>query len=301
MSGLAALSTGVFVALLVGLLSGGLPTLQRTTGPRGPSRLAVQLQQAGVGWTPLQVRVATAVGAVLTMVVVAAVTGIPAMAVVPGVLVLAAPQALLRRRALARVRAVREAWPDALAMIGGSVRSGRPLSHAVVDVSLDGPVALRGPMAGLAARIQTVGMVPALQAVADAIADATTAGRMPPWHVEDDGSCRSYVGGPTITDDQIALLAAWAEAGAPEGDSAPPPEIPAPETLDDISVTLDPGVAYENAADDDDDDYRCFVVDPGLTTDRFLTAYQVHPGVERLVHHVSAERTDGLVHLFISR
>ncbi|MEQ9320236.1 MAG: hypothetical protein RIF41_13810 [Polyangiaceae bacterium] len=121
---------------------------------------------------------------------------------------------------------------------------------------------------------------------ADAIADATTAGRMPPWHVEDDGSCRSYVGGPTITDDQIALLAAWAEAGAPEGDSAPPPEIPAPETLDDISVTLDPGVAYENAADDDDDDYRCFVVDPGLTTDRFLTAYQVHPGVERLVHHV---------------
>ena len=174
MSGLAALSTGVFVALLVGLLSGGLPTLQRTTGPRGPSRLAVQLQQAGVGWTPLQVRVATAVGAVLTMVVVAAVTGIPAMAVVPGVLVLAAPQALLRRRALARVRAVREAWPDALAMIGGSVRSGRPLSHAVVDVSLDGPVALRGPMAGLAARIQTVGMVPALQAVADAVGDPVT-------------------------------------------------------------------------------------------------------------------------------
>lgn len=174
MSGLAALSTGVLVVLLVGLLSGGLPTLQRTTGPRGPSRLAVQLQQAGVGWTLLQVRVATAVGAVLTMVVVAAVTGIPAMAVVPGVLVLAAPQALLRRRALARVRAVREAWPDALAMIGGSVRSGRPLSHAVVDVSLDGPVALRGPMAGLAARIQTVGMVPALQAVADAVGDPVT-------------------------------------------------------------------------------------------------------------------------------
>ncbi|AXV09553.1 Flp pilus assembly protein TadB [Euzebya pacifica] len=174
MSGLAALSTGVFVALLVGLLSGGLPTLQRTTGPRGPSRLAVQLQQAGVGWTPLQVRVATAVGALLTMVVVAVVTGIPAMAVVPGVLVLAAPQALLRRRALARVRAVREAWPDALAMIGGSVRSGRSLSHAVVDVSLDGPVALRGPMAGLAARIQTVGMVPALQAVADAVGDPVT-------------------------------------------------------------------------------------------------------------------------------
>ena len=35
---------------------------------------------------------------------------------------------------------------------------------------------------------------------AAAIADATSSGRMPPWHVEDDGSCRSFIGGPTITD-----------------------------------------------------------------------------------------------------
>lgn len=121
---------------------------------------------------------------------------------------------------------------------------------------------------------------------AAAIADATSSGRMPPWHVEDDGSCRSFIGGPTITDEQIALLGAWAEAGAPEGEPAAVPELPTPETLGAVSVTLDPGVAYDNAANDDDDDYRCFIVDPELATDQFLTAYQVHPGVERLVHHV---------------
>ncbi|WP_108666519.1 type II secretion system F family protein [Euzebya rosea] len=174
MTVVAALSTGVFVALLVAMCSGGLPALRRTPRPRGPSALVVQLQQAGVTWTPLQVRAVTVVGAVLVAALVWAMTGIPAMALVPGALVLAAPQALLRRRALTRVRSVREAWPDALAMIGGSVRSGRPLSHAVVDVSLDGPVALRGPMAGLAARIQTVGLVPALQAVADTVGDPVT-------------------------------------------------------------------------------------------------------------------------------
>jgi hypothetical protein len=34
------------------------------------------------------------------------------------------------------------------------------------------------------------------------------------------------------------------------------------------------------------DEYRCFVVDPGLDVDRFLTAWQVVPGDPTIVHHV---------------
>ncbi|GEM47282.1 monooxygenase [Deinococcus cellulosilyticus] len=34
------------------------------------------------------------------------------------------------------------------------------------------------------------------------------------------------------------------------------------------------------------DDYRCFVLDPGLTTDRYITGYQVVPGNLQEVHHV---------------
>jgi hypothetical protein len=35
-----------------------------------------------------------------------------------------------------------------------------------------------------------------------------------------------------------------------------------------------------------DDDYRCFVVDPGTREDRFLTAFAVRPGRAEMVHHV---------------
>ena len=34
------------------------------------------------------------------------------------------------------------------------------------------------------------------------------------------------------------------------------------------------------------DDYRCFLVNPNLTEDVFVTAYQIYPGQEHLVHHV---------------
>ena len=170
----AVLSTAVFAGMLAASAAGGVPTLAgRRRAPR-PSGLSVLLRQAGSTWTPGVVRAAAVAGAVIALVVTWAVAGIPAMGVVPAALVLAAPGMILRRRAVARVRAVREAWPDALAQLGGSVRGGRPLSHALIDVSLNGPDALRAPLSGLGARIQTVGVVPALQAVADAVGDPVT-------------------------------------------------------------------------------------------------------------------------------
>ena len=174
MSGLAVAATGVFVALVVAALGGRLPTFRRRRRAPVASRLEVLLAQAGVGWHPSAVRGAACLAAVLVAVGVAQATGIPALALVPAVLVLAAPGVWLRRRAAQRQRDVRQAWPDALSQLAGSVRAGRPLSHALVDVSLSGPQALRAPMAGLASRIQTVGLVPALQAVGDVVADPVT-------------------------------------------------------------------------------------------------------------------------------
>lgn len=43
-------------------------------------------------------------------------------------------------------------------------------------------------------------------------------------------------------------------------------------------------VAY--APDTTYDDYRCFLVDPGVDTDRFLTGFEVRPGEPSVVHHV---------------
>ncbi len=48
---------------------------------------------------------------------------------------------------------------------------------------------------------------------------------------------------------------------------------------------LDPGAEYALRAELADD-YRCFLVDPQLTSDAFVTAYRVDPGDARVVHHV---------------
>src|SRR6185295_91059 len=53
----------------------------------------------------------------------------------------------------------------------------------------------------------------------------------------------------------------------------------------DKSVTLDMGLTY-TPDPEHTDEYRCFIVDPALGADRFLTAFQVKPGDQRVVHHV---------------
>lgn len=46
------------------------------------------------------------------------------------------------------------------------------------------------------------------------------------------------------------------------------------------------GRAYTPAASRGTDDYRCFLLDPGLAADAFVTGYDVLPGQEAVVHHV---------------
>jgi hypothetical protein len=123
------------------------------------------------------------------------------------------------------------------------------------------------------------------RAWAPLIKAATASRTMPPWIVSDRSDCQSYAHSRALRDDEIALLGAWADAGAPEGEPAAPPATPEPTDLDDPSVILDAGADYTPRADLEDD-YRCFVVDPAVAGDRFLTAYQVHPDAVEEVHHV---------------
>jgi hypothetical protein len=124
------------------------------------------------------------------------------------------------------------------------------------------------------------------KSLAGAIKGSTQARTMPPENLDNSGDCNTYADARWLTDEQIATLAAWADNGAPEGDAAkaPPPPPPPGEVLG-KSLTIDMGVSYTPNASVTDD-YRCFIVDPGLTKDQFLTAYQVKPGEPRVVHHL---------------
>jgi hypothetical protein len=116
---------------------------------------------------------------------------------------------------------------------------------------------------------------------AEPMADAAASRRMPPFLADNTGTCGTFDTHEWLSDDEIARLGRWAAEGAPAGGEKL--EIPVPERLEG-ALTLQVGQGYEPTTTPDE--YRCFLVDPGLEEDRFLTAFQVVPTDPKLVHHV---------------
>ena len=82
----------------------------------------------------------------------------------------------------------------------------------------------------------------------------------------------------------------WAAAGAPAGNAADrhsKPSLDAGLSGPGRTVTLMPPKAYTpHAAGGGIDDYHCFVLDPKLTQDAFVTAALIRPQRTGIVHHV---------------
>jgi hypothetical protein len=110
-------------------------------------------------------------------------------------------------------------------------------------------------------------------------------GSMPPWHADDiEGG---WVHERKLSTDQINTILEWVEAGAPEGNSslAPSPPVFATESffLSDPDTTLRAPVYTSKA--DTEDDYVCFTIPTGLTTDKWVQAIEIVPGLADIVHH----------------
>lgn len=116
------------------------------------------------------------------------------------------------------------------------------------------------------------------------MAEYTYRRQMPPWMPSRD--CGSFRNERVLEDAQIATFVGWYLDGAPAGDpaDAPPPFVP-PAGLESPDLVLKMQQAYTPDATLDDD-YRCFVFDPGLSAARDMTAFEVVPGDRREVHHV---------------
>ena len=116
---------------------------------------------------------------------------------------------------------------------------------------------------------------------------------MPPWPPGPDSP--EYVGQAArqLTRLELATIAAWVAHGAPLGKavSGTVPQPPRPAG----SLTLQMPVAYvPSAADGATDDYHCFVLEPKLRQDEFVTSVQIQPGAPSIVHHVILFRETGV-------
>lgn len=119
--------------------------------------------------------------------------------------------------------------------------------------------------------------------------EAIDTGIMPPFSLEDAPDCAPRHGwrdDPRLTPHEQALMHSWVDLGGPAGEPRPLRDTPS-TTLDDASVMLRPD--QEFTASGDRDQFVCFLLDPHLTSDSWLTASQVYPSAAQIVHHANVQ------------
>ncbi len=128
---------------------------------------------------------------------------------------------------------------------------------------------------------------PETKRFATLIKTKTQARAMPPW--KPVPGCGEFRDSRQMSDADIATLAAWVDAGAPEGN---PADLPAPINFGDGWALGTPDLVLSSDEDytppTDSDMYRCFSIPTALRGDRYISAIDVKPGNRRLVHHVIA-------------
>lgn len=120
---------------------------------------------------------------------------------------------------------------------------------------------------------------------AGAIGEASQKHSMPPWFAEK--AVGNFANDPSLSDSEIALLAAWAEAKAPPGnrDEAPPPRrwaerwtIAAPEMVFPMTEAM-------RIPADGEVDYTYEIVPTHFSEGRWVQSSEILPGMPENVHH----------------
>jgi hypothetical protein len=122
---------------------------------------------------------------------------------------------------------------------------------------------------------------------------ATQVREMPPWAATSDGSCQEFSHSLALADNELETIAGWARGGAAEGTprSVNVPALPSlPDATEFSTPEFSPVAQGGELAEFDE--YRCFLVDPGFTSVKYITGYDVAPGTPSVIHHVLAMLVD---------
>jgi len=125
--------------------------------------------------------------------------------------------------------------------------------------------------------------------------------QMPPWHIDKTVGIQEFKNDRSLSDEQIATIAKWVEAGAPEGD---PKDMPAAKVWPDgqtwnyaaqfgqkepdLIIRSAPWTQKKGA----NDTWWKPVVDTGITEARWVRAIEVRPGTikgRKITHHANSD------------
>jgi hypothetical protein len=122
------------------------------------------------------------------------------------------------------------------------------------------------------------------------IADYVEQGLMP--LPAPDPTCRDYVDSErlVLSDENKAVLRAWADAGAPLGDPGDAPARISPLTTAPFDATIAAAAPYAPTFGNDGNAYRCFTVPLGNAADVFLTGMEAVIDNTAIVHHIVLAR-----------
>ncbi|MBZ5609192.1 MAG: hypothetical protein LAP38_13095 [Acidobacteriia bacterium] len=114
---------------------------------------------------------------------------------------------------------------------------------------------------------------------------------MPPWFIDQHVGIRKFKDDPSLSEQEIATVTAWVDAGAPQGK---PSDMPPPRQFEDadkwhigkpdLIVSMPVEYTVKPASSDW---WGNFIADSGLTEDRYIKAVETKPtpGGIRVVHH----------------
>lgn len=104
---------------------------------------------------------------------------------------------------------------------------------------------------------------------------------MPPYNVNNDGSCRTFKDARWLSDAEVETIRRWVADGAPTGQAI---TLKSPSNTGFINAKTLTTPPFTPSIQPDH--YRCFVLDPELATDQFLTAIAVTPKALENAHHM---------------
>ena len=112
---------------------------------------------------------------------------------------------------------------------------------------------------------------------------------MPPWGA--DSSVRAYKNDASLSEDEIGVIAAWVDGGAPRGNDADLPQVP--EFAEGWSIG-EPDLVFTmiepfRVPADGTVPYSYVTVPTNLQEDTWISAHEFRPGDRRVIHHVISQ------------